>query len=170
MTESSTLQELGAHLSALTESVAARAVTMEEGEWRRPYAPGKWTRAEVLGHLLDSAAHNHQRFARALHAESLTAAGYDSAGQVRVQRYGHAPISLLTNSWTAQNRLLSYVLAQIPAAKEETPCLVGSAPPMTLRELAFDYVAHLEHHLRQIFGDEPIGYSSLVWPPAGRWL
>jgi hypothetical protein len=40
---------------------------------------------------------------------------------------------------------------------------------MTLRELAFDYVAHLEHHLRQIFGAEALGYSGLPWPPEGRW-
>jgi hypothetical protein len=169
MTECSTLEELAAHLAALTDAVAARAAAMNGGEWRRPYAPGKWTRAEALGHLVDSAAHNHQRFARALHAESLTANGYDGAAQVRAQRYSLAPIVLLTASWAAQNRLLSFVLTQVPPAKEETPCIVASAPPMTLRELAFDYVAHLEHHLRQIFGHESIEYSGLPWPPAGRW-
>ena len=40
---------------------------------------------------------------------------------------------------------------------------------MTLRDLAFDYFAHLEHHVRQIFGRELIGHSGLPWPLAGRW-
>jgi hypothetical protein len=26
--------------------------------------PGKWSRQEILGHLIDSAANNHQRFIR----------------------------------------------------------------------------------------------------------
>ncbi|SRR5579884_873331 len=162
MTESSTLQELGAHLAALTESVEARAAAMSESEWREPYAPGKWTRAETLGHLVDSAAQNHQRIARAMHSDSLAASGYDGTAQVRAQRYGDAPIALLLGSWAGQNRLLGFVLAQIPPAKEETPCSVAAGPAMSLRDLAFDYVAHLEHHLRQIFGNEAIAYAGLA--------
>jgi len=39
-----------------------RAIT----NWTEPFGPDKWTRIELLGHLLDSAANNHQRFVRAL--------------------------------------------------------------------------------------------------------
>src|SRR5579871_5879973 len=154
----STLHELTAHLAALTDAVATRCAEICEPEWREPYAPGKWTRIEVLGHVIDSAARNHQRFAQAMHERSLTASGYDGGAQARVQRYGQAPVPVLVGAWCAQNRLISYVLAQIPAAKEETPCSVASAPPMTLRDLVFDYVAHLEHHLRQIFGRTALPY------------
>jgi hypothetical protein len=167
--EPTTLRELSAHLVALTESAAKLCGATADEQWRHPHRPGKWTRIEVLGHLLDSAAHNHQRFARAMHSESLTASGYDGDAQVRVQHYSKAPIPLLVEAWSAQNRLLSFVIAQIPSEKEQTPCSVASAPPMTLHELAFDYVAHLEHHLRQIFGGELLAFSGLPWPPAGRW-
>ena len=124
----------------------------------------------MLGHLVDSAAHNHQRFARALHQESITAPGYDGGAQVRVQHYADAPIAAVVEAWRACNRLLSFLLAQIPADKERTPCSIGPFAPITLRELAFDYVAHLEHHLRQIFiGRDVLQYSGMAWPPTGRW-
>lgn len=169
MQRPSTLSELAAGLSALTDAAGKRLAAIGDHEWREPYAPGKWTRIEVLGHLLDSAAHNHQRFARAMHDASLNAPGYDGDAQVRAQHYAQAPAAVLVDAWRAQNRLISYVLAQIPAAKEETPCSVASSPRMTLRDLAFDYVAHLEHHLRQILGRDEAPYSGLPWPPEGRW-
>jgi len=37
---------------------------------------------------------------------------------------------------------------------------------MTLADLALDYVAHLEHHLRQLLEGWPIDYSDMPWPPA----
>jgi hypothetical protein len=169
MNQPSTVGELSAHLAALTQSAEERCRGAAGPRWRQPYAPGKWTRIEVLGHLLDSAAHNHQRFARALHVDALSAPGYDGDAQVRVQHFSEAPVALLVDAWSADNRLLSFVLAQIPPDKEQTPCSVGSGAPMPLRDLAFDYVAHLEHHLRQIFGEQSLPYSGLPWPPEGRW-
>lgn len=166
----SSISELALHLGALTEAATFLAAELSADEWRQPYAPGKWTRLEVMGHLIDSACHNHQRIARALHQQSMTAPGYDGDAQVRTQRYASAPVSSVVETWSSHNRLLSFVLAQIPPDKEETECAIASFPPMSLRGLAFDYVAHLEHHLKQIFsGRGVLPYSGLPWPPEGRW-
>jgi hypothetical protein len=164
------LSELAEHLATLTESASALGSRLSEQEWREPYASGKWTRIQVLGHLVDSAAHNHQRFARALHEESIAAPGYDGDAQVRVQHYADAPVPVLAETWRAYNQLLSFVLMQIPANQEQTPCCIGQFESITLRELAFDYVAHLEHHVRQMLkGHDTLQYSGIPWPPAGRW-
>jgi len=149
--QSASLNELADFLTALTRSAAEAGAQLTEKEWREPWAPGKWTRLEVLGHLLDSAAQNHQRFARALHEPSLAMPGYDGAAQVRAQHYADAPIALPLDAWRTHNLLIGFVLRQIPAEKEAVPCAIGTSAPMTLRELAFDYVAHLEAHLNQIF-------------------
>jgi hypothetical protein len=164
------LSELAEYLGRLTEAASEAGTRLTEEEWRQPWAAGKWTKIEVLGHLVDSAAHNHQRFARALHEDSVAMPGYNGDAQVRVQRYATAPIAAVMEAWRAQNRLIGYVLAQIPVHKEQTPCTIGALPPMTLRELAMDYVAHLEHHLRQMLaGIDPLKYSGMAWPPKDRW-
>ncbi len=37
------------------------------------------------------------------------------------------------------------------------------------QQLALDYAAHLEHHLKQLVGKEALPYSDLSWPPPDRW-
>ncbi|HZT61171.1 MAG TPA: DinB family protein, partial [Pyrinomonadaceae bacterium] len=46
------------------EESAARLLSMTEDESREPRAEGKWSAKEILGHLIDSASNNHQRFVR----------------------------------------------------------------------------------------------------------
>ena len=40
-------------------------------------APGKWSPREIIGHLVDSASINHQRFVRAAFQDDLVFPGYD---------------------------------------------------------------------------------------------
>ena len=42
---------------------------------RRPSA-GKWSAKEIIGHLIDSASNNHQRFVRARWQEDMVFLGY----------------------------------------------------------------------------------------------
>ena len=53
-------------------------------------APGKWSPREVIGHLVDSASNNHQRFVLAPFKDSLVFDGYDQDAWVRTQRYQEA--------------------------------------------------------------------------------
>ncbi|MGH7621314.1 MAG: DinB family protein, partial [Gemmatimonadaceae bacterium] len=67
-------------LEAITDDVASQ-----------PRAPGKWSRKEIVGHLIDSASNNHQRFVRAQFTDDLICAPYDQDAWVSTQRYGAAP-------------------------------------------------------------------------------
>ncbi len=111
---------------------------------------GGWSRKQILGHLIDSASNNHQRFVRAMLQDELHWPGYDQSGNVRVQRFQDAPWRDLVGLWAAYNRFLAHVIAGIPDAKRTTPCWIGEYPVMTLEELTADYLRHLEHHLDQI--------------------
>jgi hypothetical protein len=115
-----------------------------------PRAPGKWSRKQVMGHLIDSASNNHQRFVRAQLAEPLVAPGYEQDIWVDVQQYQAAAWADLVTLWAAYNRRLAAVLAAIPAEKLPRICMIGDNDPMTLHALADDYVTHLAHHLRQV--------------------
>src|SRR5208337_1739213 len=125
-----------------------RLVSAEKS--RTPILAGGWSRRQVMGHLIDSASNNHQRFVRASLQDSLEFPAYDQNGWARVQAAEEADWSLLVALWANYNRYLAHVIAHLPPAKLEVPCRIGQNNPVTLKFLAEDYVGHMVHHLRQI--------------------
>lgn len=125
-----------------------RLVSPEES--RVPILAGGWSRKQVMGHLIDSASNNHQRFVRASLQDSLEFPGYDQNGWARVQAAQEADWPLLVALWANYNRYLAHVIAHLPPAKLEVPIRIGQSEPVTLKFLAEDYVRHVVHHLGQI--------------------
>ena len=115
----------------------------------QPVGPEKWTIKEVIGHLIDSATNNHQRFVRAQHGP-LVFPAYMQDHWVTSQRYHDREWSDLIDLWSAYNRHIAHVIRQIPADRRDTRCTIGSNEPVTLEFLARDYVDHLRHHLLQV--------------------
>jgi hypothetical protein len=114
-----------------------------------PRAPGKWSPKQIIGHLIDSAANNHQRFVRAQQGP-LVFPPYAQDHWVSSQRYQDRPWDDLTGLWYAYNRHLAHVIRQIPEDRQLVPCTVEENVPVTLGFLADDYVVHLRHHLEQV--------------------
>jgi hypothetical protein len=118
----------------------------------RPLGQEAWSRKQILGHLIDSAANNHQRFVRAQESNEYHGPKYAQQHWVDTQRYDARPWNELVSFWSAYNDHLAHVIEQIPQAKALTRCSVGDDAPVSLFFIADDYVTHLEHHLRQILG------------------
>jgi hypothetical protein len=144
------MRELSEQLLSTIDAAEPRLRAISPLESAKPVLAGGWSRKQVIGHLIDSASNNHQRFVRAAQQESLEFPGYDQEGNVRIQAPQEADWALLITLWAAYNRYLAHVIAHLPAEKLETPCLIGSGKPVTLDFLATDYLTHLLHHLRQI--------------------
>jgi hypothetical protein len=144
------MKELSQQLLRVVEAAEPKLRTISEGEAAKPTLPGGWSCKQVLGHLLDSASNNHQRFVRAALQPSLDFPPYDQNGNVRLQAPQEADWSLLISLWAAYNRYLAHIIARLPADKLETVCRIGPGEPVTLDFLAKDYVTHLLHHLNQI--------------------
>lgn len=117
-----------------------------------PYEPGKWSRKQILAHLIDSATNNHQRFVRAALYGPLTFPGYEQDALAKLQRANEVDWSLLVRLWESYNLYLAHVLACLPESAASVPCNIGNNPTATLGWIAEDYVAHLKHHLNQIIG------------------
>lgn len=119
----------------------------------RPSGKG-WSMREELGHLLDSAVNNHNRFVRAALQPSYEGPGYDENPWVDVHRYVERPWTVLVDEWHAHNTILVPLLRNIPDAKLSTPCAVAGGPPIPLEGLIDEYVLHMRHHLDQVLRRE----------------
>jgi hypothetical protein len=135
--------------TAVADALPQLAAIGEEAA-AQPRAPGKWSRKQVIGHLLDSASNNQQRFVRAQLAPSLSFPGYAQESWVAAQAYQERSWADLVELWSAANRHLAHVVAHIDPRALETPCAIGDGAPVTLRFVAEDYVRHLHHHLAQV--------------------
>jgi hypothetical protein len=139
-------------LRATVLAASARYAAMPEAEVARKPAPDRWSKKEILGHLIDSAGNNHQRFVRAQLQGQLTFPGYEQEGWARCQRYVAADWQHLVALWRAFNLHLANVIAAIPEDRAAVMCTIGDDPPVTLHFLAEDYLTHMNHHLRQLDG------------------
>jgi len=139
-------QELRSDIDAALRDL--RALTDADAAADR--GAGKWTCKEILGHLIDSAVNNHQRFLRAPVADPFVWPGYEQNAWVAAQRYRDRPWAELLELWAAVNRHVAYAIASVPASSLQTRCTIGDGEPVTLEWLMHDYLRHLRHHLAQI--------------------
>ena len=116
---------------------------------QRP-APGKWSAKETLGHLIDSAANNHQRFVRVQLYDDLDLPGYEQESWVAVQGYQEAAWGDLLWLWKAFNEHLVRIIALIPEEKLARTFRVAGEEPVTLGYWVEDYLRHMQKHLGQI--------------------
>jgi nitroreductase len=108
---------------------------------------GQWSQKEELGHLIDSAANNHQRIVRAQLEESPAMPNYDGDAWVEFHRYQTRDWERLIELWRMGNRQL---LVAAEAAKPEAwkrTLTIGDSEPLTLRFVFDDYVQHMLGHL-----------------------
>lgn len=120
----------------------------EEAFCRKP-APAKWSKKEILGHLIDSAANNHQRIIRTQYQQQPSVS-YDQNKWNELNRYYDMPPQNVIDLWVCYNRHLALIITYICTEHLQKKCDTGDESPVTLEWLIIDYVRHMEHHLEQI--------------------
>src|SRR5689334_22217076 len=104
-----------------------------EGE-QRP-SPERWTRKEVVGHLIEKASNNHQRFVRGQLAPGQDFPGYEQGQWVRIQGYRSARWPDLIDLWRAYNTHLLHVVERMTEEGRRATCRVGGGAEVTLAVL-----------------------------------
>src|SRR5678809_802242 len=140
-------------LVGIVETATAKLRLLEETEGTLKTSPVKWSKKEILGHLMDSASNNHQRFVRAQMingAGEFEFPGYEQDEWVRRQDYNSKSWSELVELWRLFNRHVAHALRSIADDKLETNCRIGSGGCVTLGFMAEDYLTHMKHHLAQL--------------------
>jgi len=139
-----TLSEL---LRTAIDSEVGNLRALPDDRASQPRGPGKWNPKEELGHLIDSASNNHQRFVRAALGPEFRGPSYAQEDWVRIHGYRDMPWGTLVNFWYQYNVLLAELLARVPDDCLQNPCFIRDLPAMTLQFVAEDYVVHMQHHL-----------------------
>jgi len=159
------MQTVAADLRQAVNAAVPALLAIDEETSASSPAPGKWCPREVIGHLIDSAANNHQRFVRACFQDDLVFPGYEQDDWVSVQRYREAPWRELVELWRLYNLHLARVIEAIPselARRTRTRHnldriawrTVPAGEPATLEYFADDYVAHMRHHLGSLGAEQ----------------
>lgn len=121
----------------------------------RKISPDKWSKKEILGHLIDSGINNLQRFTEIQYeAKPYQIRRYSQDELVRANNYQDAEMEELCKFWAAINTRIQKVILMQTEQTLAYPIDLGNGDLVDLVFLIRDYADHLEHHLHQILDDQ----------------
>lgn len=137
-------------LRDLLQRVPSRLEKLSPDAAESKPTPSAWSPKQELGHLLDSAANNHQRIVRAQLENNPAMPTYDQNGWVAVHAYQRRDWAELIETWRAINRQLLAAVESVPDSAWKRTLTVGPSEPLTLQFVLEDYIVHMCHHLQHI--------------------
>lgn len=144
-------RQFSEQLNNLRSELAMVPAALAEVPWRI----GGWTRKQIVGHLLDSATNNRQRFVRAALDGDYTGPTYGQAQWVAIHGYADQSWDTLLSWWQIEHDILRSIVDRIPSERMNTPCKVDGEPVVTLQFLIEHYIEHQYWHLEQIKSPTP---------------
>lgn len=143
------MNHISEKLLTLVHESISKFENISEEDWQLRKNPRKWNKKEILGHLIDSAANNHQRFVRTQFEESPIIV-YNQNSWVESQFYNNADLQNMIKLWEYFNIHLAYLISSIPKEKLDLKCDIRKNEHVTLEWIITDYLEHMEHHINQI--------------------
>jgi len=122
-----------------------------EKAWNDKPQPSKWSKKELLGHLIDSASNNIRRLIVGQYEQGVKIV-YHQDEWVLYQNYQGTDIADVKMLWKLLNDQICRVIENIPEEKLQNNCDTGKGKIdlYTLSYFIEDYVLHLKYHLKQI--------------------
>jgi hypothetical protein len=144
----STITELLAVVDEFEKKISAIAET----EFTAKPLANKWSKKEVLGHLIDSAQNNLRRFIVGQYESTPPNITYEQDFWVNANGYQQMKKDDVISFWKLINQRIAAVLENMPKANYSKTADTGKGKPELheLEWLAADYVKHMKHHLNQI--------------------
>ena len=143
------LQKTINRLQYLCEIIPPLLIEIPEKDFSFKPSETKWSKKQILGHLIDSATNNHQRFVR-VQFEGVPSITYNQDNWNNHSYHNQVDSKYLIKFWELYNLHLAELIKLIPEKNFVRECNVGKEQNVTLQWLVEDYVRHLEHHLRQL--------------------
>jgi hypothetical protein len=142
--------KISTQISELIDEIEPLLKQMTDEEVRKSIKEGGWSKKQILGHLIDSAANNHQRIVRGIQNQALAFPTYDQDQWVTIHDYNEVPWIDLVELFCRYNRHLCRVIEKMPGKALQNPCNIGKDEPVTLEFVIKDYLRHLRHHIDTI--------------------
>lgn len=146
------VERLRKHLKAVPVLLSAIEPELIE---QKP-ANGKWSKKEILGHLVDSAVYNLTRFTSIRFSEEpFKITPYAQKELVEANAYQKQSTTEILQLWKTINQQILAVWDNYAVAELRKKVLDPvSGNEGDLEWWINDYTEHLEHHLRQVLGAE----------------
>jgi hypothetical protein len=154
--------DVAQQVARMIQESLPRLQAVGEDESGQPWTAEKWSRRQVLGHLIDSAFNNYHRVIRAQSGGELVFPDYEQAHWVSAGGYQARKWAALVGLWAQMNMQLAHAIAGIAEDRLDTTCRIGADGPQTLEFIVRDYPKHMQHHLRQIL--DPGAAEGKEWP------
>jgi hypothetical protein len=142
-------KESVSRLQFLIDTIPSLLTEIEEMKFSEKQNLEKWSKKEILGHLIDSATNNHQRFVRC-QFENIPKIVYDQNNWNKFNFYQQIDKKQIIEFWTIYNKQLVQLMKNISNENLLKECKTSDDKNYTIEYLISDYVEHLEHHLQQI--------------------
>jgi hypothetical protein len=151
------MKEIAEQLKNIAEEYAGELKKVREETYSFKPNANKWSKKEILGHLIDSAQNNIRRFVVGQYEEAPRII-YKQDDWVAIADYQNYSTKDLIGFWRLINNHASIILSRISPEMAQRKCDTNDTVLHTIEWLAADYIKHLLHHLHQILDLEPVAY------------
>ena len=146
------MKEVALDLQAIIDRYSVEFGKMAEETLAHKPGSEKWSKKEVIGHLIDSAQNNLRRFIVCQYEPTPPKIVYEQDFWVNANDYQNRSAKEVITLWRLVNLQIVHVLSGMAVNNYQKPCDTGREEEKlhTLEWLASDYVKHLKHHINQI--------------------
>lgn len=157
-----TMEDVVNELTAIVNEFAEKMGRFTENELTEKPLPHKWSKKEIIGHLIDSGQNNLRRFIVGQYETTPPKIVYDQNYWVMANNYQHMNGKDVISLWRLVNMQITNILNGMNKSDYGKTCDTSKELPQlrTLEWLATDYVKHLKHHLNQVIK----GSFDIVYP------
>jgi hypothetical protein len=146
------MNETITELISIINSFSEKFNAFSESEFSAKPNPAKWSKKEVLGHLIDSAQNNLRRFIVAQYESAPPKITYEQDFWVNANGYQTLSQNDVIQLWKLTNRSIANVWKNMDPKNYTKHADTGKTAQElhTLEWLAADYNKHMKHHINQI--------------------
>lgn len=146
------MENVVSELNGLVTEYVKKFNAIRDSDFSAKPLPNKWSKKEVVGHLIDSAQNNLRRFIVTQYESQPPNIIYDQDFWVQANAYQKMKKEEIIALWKLMNERICDVLRTMPESNYERESNTGKSEIQlhTLQWLAEDYIKHMKHHLNQV--------------------